>query len=123
MLTFKNPIFAAILNMSNAGKTSVNQGASYYSEKSFPQQRNVGQYIVLPPYSGEKNAVSSWLGGDGVFGVGPAGGGPWVAPAGNVLGAGKPTTGGDEVGGTGVTVTREAGGVEGRRTSASSSGS
>jgi hypothetical protein len=62
------------------------------------------QSVVLPPYSGEKNEVSSWFVGIG------------VGPAAAVLGAG----GAD---GTGVTVTREASGVEGRRTAASSSGS
>ncbi len=88
----------------------------------YEYSRRVFQLIVLPPYSGEKNEVSSWFVG-GVFGfVGPAGGDLCVGPA-AVLGVGKPITGGGGADGTGVTVTREVCGVWGRAAAASSSAS
>ena len=65
-----------------------------------------------PPYSGEKNCPSFGLVGGGVLGCGAVfggAGGVCAVPA--ALGAGKPIMGGGGVGGTGVTVTREALGV------------
>ncbi len=68
------------------------------------------QYNGVFSYSGEKNWPSFWFVVGGAFGGGPAVG-CCVDCVPDTLGAGKPIIGGGGVGGTGVTVTREAGDV------------